>query len=94
MSTEFSSKNTSVPASEIAAGLGTNISLTPYINELGDSIPPSADELHIEETLKAHLRGESLEDWPMLKKPWDDPPPLPPSGWSSVKGWLSKVLRL
>lgn len=94
MSTEFSSKNTSVPASEIAAGLGKNISLTPYIKEPGDSIPPSADELHIEEMLKAHLRGESLEDWPVLKKPWDDPPPLPPSGWSSVKGWLSKVLRL
>ena len=87
-----------VPAALIAERLGQKISLTPYLERDENPGPPSELDVYLREMLEAHLRGESLEDWPaldwlVLEKPEPIAPLRPPSAWSTVKGWLSKILR-
>lgn len=94
MSAEFSSRNTRVPAAEIAAGLGYKISLTPYIEEVHDKPveqPPATSP-------PRRTRAEFAAVLSFPNRP--SPPPLMQmsiptraKGVGTVEGWLSKILR-
>lgn len=86
------------PDVEFLERTGQKISLTPYLERDENPDPPSGLDLYHREMLEAHLRGESLDDWPVLdwlvlEKPEPLSPTRPPSAWSSFKSWLSKILR-